>query len=85
MPKSYKFRSDLLAVFIIGTAAFVLENPEKAKVEDVAKNAGLECMVKSYEQIIKIKPKAKSDRLDQLVTARKNNVELASLFPCQLF
>ena len=88
LPISYKFRSNLFAAFIIGTVAFDVENPDSSKkfpkyeAEDNAKNAGLVNMVKSYEQIIKLKPEAKLERLDKLVIAYKKNSNLLSLFEC---
>ncbi|HEX9960852.1 MAG TPA: hypothetical protein VGB00_07965 [Pyrinomonadaceae bacterium] len=81
IPPSYKFRNNLLAVYFIGRAAFVLENPEKSGDPDVSMVGGMESMVKSYEQMVKMNSKAKLAKLDDLTTARKNN-SLASLFTC---
>jgi hypothetical protein len=76
--KKYKYNDDLFAVYNIGMAAFKLENPGKASDEKAAQFAGVETVLKTYEAILKDKPKTKSETLDNLL-AKRNSGELAAL------
>lgn len=70
--KKYKYGSDLFGQYIIGMAAFKLENPDKAKDEDAAQMAGIGSALVSYEAIIKEQPKATNAFLDDLLAKRSN-------------
>lgn len=70
MDKKNKYGSELLAQYTMGMAAFKLSNPDKAKDDNSAQLAGVESMLKAYENILKEKPKAKFQALDELIAKR---------------
>ena len=72
LEKKNKYSSELLAQYSIGMAAFKLSNPDKAKDENAAQLAGMESMLRAFENMVKEKPKAKFQALDELVTKRNN-------------
>lgn len=72
LDKKNKFSSDLTVAYTIGMAAFKLENPDKATDENAAQLAGLESALKTYETILKEKPKGKSDAVEALLVKRNN-------------
>ncbi|MEP7148043.1 MAG: hypothetical protein ABI857_04105 [Acidobacteriota bacterium] len=76
--KKYKYSGDLITTYTIAMAAFKLQNPDKKSDEKAAQLVGLESALKTYERILKEKPKAKSDTLDSLVSKR-NTGELSAL------
>ena len=78
MEKKNKLGGEMLVHYSIAMAAFKLENPAKANDEDAAQLAGVESLLKSYEAMIKEKPKAQFAGLDDLVQKR-NKGELAAL------
>ncbi len=67
----------MLIHYSIAMAAFKLENHAKANDENAAQLADVESMLKSYEAMVKKKPKAKFADLDSLVEKRNKN-ELAA-------
>lgn len=78
MDKKNKYSSELLTQYSIGMAAFKLSQPDKAKDENAAQLAGMESMLKAYENMVKEKPKAKFQALDDLIMKRDKG-ELKSL------
>lgn len=78
MDKKNKYSGELLAQYTIAMAAFKLANPDQAKNENAAQLAGMESMLKAYEAMVREKPKAKFNKLEELVTKR-NNGELKKL------
>lgn len=70
LEKKNKFGSELLGQYTIGMAAFKLANSDKAADENAAQLAGLESMLKAYEQMLKENPKAKFDGMDALLAKR---------------
>lgn len=78
MDKKNKYSSELLAQYSMGMAAFKLANPDKANDENSAQLAGMESMLKAYENMVKEKPKAKFQALDDLV-AKRDKGELKKL------
>jgi|SRR5580765_6720049 len=70
MDKKNKNADELLAQYSMGMAAFKLANPDKAKDENSAQLAGIESMLRAYENMVKEKPKTKFQALDDLVTKR---------------
>src|SRR5688572_7274404 len=76
--KKYKYSGELITTYTIAMAAFKLQNPDKKSDEKAAQLVGLESALKTYESILREKPKAKSDTLDSI--ARKRNTgELSAL------
>ncbi len=71
MDKKNKNSSELLGQYIVGMAAFKLQNPAVTN-ENAAQLAGLESTLRAYESMIKVKPKTKHTGLDGLVTLRNN-------------
>jgi hypothetical protein len=55
---------------MFSSAAFIIEHPDKAADEPAIYQAGLEGTLKAYEAILKSKPKAKWEFLDELVIRR---------------
>jgi hypothetical protein len=68
--KSKNNETELLMQMTFSSAAFIIENPDKAKDKVAVNLAGLEGTLKMYESILKSKPNAKIDLLDQLITKR---------------
>jgi hypothetical protein len=62
--------ADLVMQMTFSSAAFIIENPDKAKDKVAVNLAGLEGTLKMYESILKSKPNAKIDSLDQLIAKR---------------
>jgi len=52
-------------------AAFIIQNPDKAKDEIAVHTAGVEGSLRTYEAILKSKPKAKWPFLDDLIQKRE--------------
>ena len=76
--KKYKYLSELLTAYDLGMAAFKLENPSKTSDEKAAQLAGVESVLKTYESILKEKPKATNKRADELL-AKRNSGNLRTL------
>lgn len=73
LDKKNKFGNELDVSYTIGMAAFKLENPAKASDENAAQLAGIESALKTYEAILKEKPKGKFDAVDALIAKRNDN------------
>ncbi len=78
MEKKNKNADELLAQYSMAMAAFKLANPAKANDENSAQLAGMESMLKAYENMVREKPKTKFQALDDLV-ARRDKGELKKL------
>ena len=76
--KKNKNSDDMTSAYMIGMAAFKLENPAKASDEMAAQLAGVELSLKVYEAYVKEKPKTKHDGIEALLVKRDNG-ELAVL------
>lgn len=70
LEKKNKLGSELTVAYSLGMAAFKLENPDKKSDENAAQLAGLETALKSYEAMLKEKPKAKFAAVDDLLAKR---------------
>ena len=70
------YDSELFTQTIASAAAFMIANPDKAKDDVAVYTAGLEGSLRTYESILKVKPKAKWPFLDDLLEKR-NRGELA--------
>jgi hypothetical protein len=68
--KKNKYGSELLAQYSIAMAAFKLENPANASDEDAAQLAGVESFLRAYEAMLVAKPKARHQKLDDLIAMR---------------
>ncbi len=68
--KNYKHSGEVFGQYTIGMAAFKLANPDKAKDEDAAQQAGIESALTSYEAMVKEQPKAKNAFMEQLLVKR---------------
>ena len=76
--KKNKNSSDMTGSYTIGMAAFKLEFADKATDENAAQLAGLNTALKTYEAIIKEKPKNKFDKIDALL-AKRDSGQLAAM------
>lgn len=65
--ESYRYRSRISTQFALGMAAFLIEHPQKAADNTATYLAGVESALKAYRSILKSKPEAKSNALDELV------------------
>ena len=61
---------ELAMQLTLSSAAFIIEHSEQANDKVAVNLAGLEGTLKMYESILKSKPKAKIDFLDQLIVKR---------------
>lgn len=55
-----------------GMAAFLVENPAKAKDWAAVQTAGLESVLKAYDSVLRADPEARFQVLDRLEAARKD-------------
>jgi hypothetical protein len=76
--KKNKNASEMTAAYTIGMGAFKLEFPAKAGDEDAAQLAGLNTALKTYESLVKEKPKTKFEKIESLIQKRDSN-ELAGI------
>jgi hypothetical protein len=72
--KKNKNSPDMTSAYMIGMAAFRLENPTKD--ENATQLAGLELALKVYEALVQDKPKNKHDGIEALI-AKRDKGELA--------
>lgn len=70
------FAAEIFTQLVPSAAAFIIENPEKAKDDQAVYAAALDGALRAYESILKMKPKAKWQFLDDLIDKR-NKSELA--------
>jgi hypothetical protein len=69
------YSSEIFAQTMFSSAAFIIEHPDQAKNRVAVNLAGVEGALKTYEAILKEKPKAKWEFLDGLI-AKKDKGEL---------
>lgn len=79
LEKKNKNSGELLTHLSLAMAAFKLENPDKANDETAAQIAGIESMLKSYEAMVKEKPKTKFGGMDELIEKRNNKTLAAHI------
>lgn len=70
--KNKNYASELVAQMTFGMGVFIIENPDKAKDDEAVYKGGVESMLKTYESILKVKPKAKWSFLDDLIQKRNS-------------
>jgi len=73
----FKYSGELIAQVTFSQAAFVIQNPDKASDREAEYRAGLEGALKIYESILKLKPKARNAKLDELL-GKRDRGELAA-------
>jgi len=64
------YSSELFAQMMFSSAAYIIENPKKAKDQHAVYLAGVEGTLKAYEAILKEKPEARHAFLDELIEKR---------------
>jgi hypothetical protein len=62
----YKYGGNLIQQYLLASAAFTVENPDKANDSAAANRAALESVLKAYGAIVRQIPKAKSESIDGL-------------------
>jgi hypothetical protein len=70
LDKKNKYGSELLAQYTIGMAAFKIANPNLKDDDDAAQLAGIESALRAYEAMVAAKPKAKFQKMDDLLAKR---------------
>jgi len=75
--KGKNYATEITMQMMFSSAAFMIEHPDQAKDRVAATTAGLDGALKTYESIVKEKPKAKWEFLDGLI-ARREKGELAA-------
>lgn len=65
-----KYQSEIVVQLTLGQAAFVIENPVRAKDQHAAYLASAESALRAYEGIKKQKPETKWPEMDTLLEAR---------------
>lgn len=73
MPKKYKYGGELGAQIMASSLAFAIEHPDKAKDQQALFLAGTEGALRVYEVILKQDPKARLDKLDELIKMRESD------------
>jgi hypothetical protein len=66
------YEPELLGQMMFSGAAFVIEHSDQASDQIAVSLAGLEGALKTYEAILKAKPKARSEYIDDLIAKREN-------------
>lgn len=66
LKSEYKYRPEILGQLTFASAAFIIENPGKAKEEAATCLAGVRGALAAYTAILKTDPKARSRALDEL-------------------
>lgn len=69
--EKYKHGSDLAAVTMASTVAFVIQHPEEGKDPATAGLAALESILRAYQKIVEQDPKAHSKEMDEVVEIKK--------------
>jgi hypothetical protein len=64
------YAAEIFTQMVPSAAAFVITNPDKAKDDVAVYTAALEGSLRTYESILKVKPKAKWPFLDDLLEKR---------------
>jgi carboxypeptidase Q len=64
------YGSEIFGQMMYSSAAFIIENADKAKDRVAVNHAGVEGALKTYESVLKTKPKAKWEFLDGLIVKR---------------
>jgi len=63
----YKYSSEIIGQLALSSAAFAIEHPNKMNSLVAQYVAGVEGVLKAYKAILKIKPEARSEALDDLL------------------
>ncbi len=71
------YSTELVVQPLFSSAAFIIENPDKANDDEAVYLAGVEGALKAYEAILKAKPKARWAVLDEMIEKR-NKGELTA-------
>ena len=66
------YGSEIFGQTMFSSAAFIIEHPDQANDRVAVNLVGLEGALKVYESILKLKPKARWEYLDQLIAKREN-------------
>jgi hypothetical protein len=69
--EQYAYAPQLVVQMMAGNAAFQIEHPDQAANETAVQGAALKSALKAYSAIVKRKPAARLDSLDQLVAEMK--------------
>jgi hypothetical protein len=64
------YSPEIFTQMVPSAAAFIIENPDKAKDDAAIYTAAVEGSLRAYESILKVKPKAKWPFLDDLIQKR---------------
>lgn len=72
LDKKNKNSTELVAQYTIAMAAFKLEDAEKKDDENAAQLAGVESALRTYDAMIKEKPKTKHAGLEKLIAKRQD-------------
>jgi len=75
LPDKKKFGTEIVSQLMFSEAAFMIENPDKAKDSISVHAAGTNGALKVYEAILKEHPKAQLKSLDE-ITSRRDKGEL---------
>jgi hypothetical protein len=70
LPDKKKFGTEILSQLMFSEAAFMIENPDKAKDPLEVHTAGVTGSLKVYEAVLKEHPKARLKELDEILARR---------------
>jgi hypothetical protein len=70
LDKKNKNSTELIGQYTIGLAAFKLENPSKSNDENATQLAALESVLRTYETMLREKPKSKHALMDEYILKR---------------
>jgi len=63
----YKYRHEITRQYMLASAAFLIENPDKGSDTKAANLAAVESVLRSYQAILQQKPDAEAKPLDDLL------------------
>ncbi|MBZ5520956.1 MAG: hypothetical protein LAP21_01725 [Acidobacteriia bacterium] len=66
VPSDYKYAPRIFSIYVLSMGVYSIEHPAKAEDETPQYVAGVEGALKAYKAILKTKPGARSEELDDL-------------------
>jgi hypothetical protein len=65
--EDYQYKTRLSVLFVLAMGAYLVDHPQKAADNNSQYIAGVQSAIKAYKAILKTKPQAKSQSMDELV------------------
>ena len=72
VPSDYRHAARIFSIYVLAMGVYAIEHPEKAEDETPQYLAGVEGALKAYKAILKSKPGATSEDLDDLLAKQQS-------------